>query len=152
VLLGGYGGTWLPWSTARQHTIASLAQSGVPLGAGLVYLIADECPVAVVGVILRYLAGESAGQCGPCMFGLPAVATDWVQLLDPAKAAAGRQRLARRLPVISGRGACRHPDGAVRQAASALSVFARHIDFHLSGRCVRPSVAAAAGPCLAGAR
>jgi NADH:ubiquinone oxidoreductase subunit F (NADH-binding) len=151
VLLGGYGGTWLPWSTARQHTIASLAQSGVPLGAGLVYLIADECPVAVVGVILRYLAGESAGQCGPCMFGLPAVATDWVQLLDPAKAAAARQRLARRLPVISGRGACRHPDGAVRQAASALSVFARHIDFHLSGQCVRPSVAAAAAPCLAGA-
>jgi hypothetical protein len=69
------------------------------------------------------------------MFGLPAIADDWRQLSHPRLASAARDRLHRRLPVISGRGACKHPDGAVRQAVSALRVFGDHLDGHVAGRC-----------------
>jgi hypothetical protein len=37
------------------------------------------------------------------------------------------------LGVIPGRGACRHPDGAIRLAASALRVFADDVRLHLNG-------------------
>ncbi|WP_245554589.1 NADH-ubiquinone oxidoreductase-F iron-sulfur binding region domain-containing protein [Actinosynnema mirum] len=51
----------------------------------------------------------------------------------PDGAALGR--LSRRLPLLTGRGACAHPDGAVRLAASALEVFADEVRGHLAGRC-----------------
>jgi NADH-ubiquinone oxidoreductase-F iron-sulfur binding region len=54
-----------------------------------------------------------------------------------------RDRLRRRLAVISGRGACRHPDGAVRFVASALRVFDEDVRRHLDGkRCLARSGAA----------
>jgi NADH:ubiquinone oxidoreductase subunit F (NADH-binding) len=46
-----------------------------------------------------------------------------------------RERLVRWASEIRGRGACHHPDGAVRFVLSALSVFAREIEDHLHGRC-----------------
>jgi hypothetical protein len=36
---------------------------------------------------------------------------------------------------IRGRGACHHPDGAVRFVASAMSVFAQEIEGHQRERC-----------------
>ncbi|HEY5821386.1 MAG TPA: NADH-ubiquinone oxidoreductase-F iron-sulfur binding region domain-containing protein [Propionibacteriaceae bacterium] len=146
VLIGGYSGSWLPWSAARYETIAGLGRRGVPLGAGLVHVLGQGCPIPVVGGILGYLAGESAGQCGPCMFGLPALAQDWNELADPARSAAAQARLTRRLPVVNGRGACRHPDGVVTMAATALSTFATHLVAHQHGDC-RVGV-----PVLVGAR
>jgi hypothetical protein len=68
------------------------------------------------------------------MFGLPAIADDFWQL------AAGRpqgrllDRLDRRLGTINGRGACAHPDGAVRLAGSALTAFAADARAHAAGR------------------
>ncbi|GAA2111559.1 NADH-ubiquinone oxidoreductase-F iron-sulfur binding region domain-containing protein [Microlunatus panaciterrae] len=138
VLLGGFGGSWLRWQDAERLALSpeSAAAAGVSLGAGLLYLQpVGECPHRLVQQILDYLAGESAGQCGPCMFGLPAVAADWGQLVDRRLGPSAWDRLQRRMPVIAGRGACRHPDGAMRQAASALDVFGSHLKSHWSGRC-----------------
>jgi ferredoxin len=83
-----------------------------------IHLMGGTCPLVEVERVLSHLAGESAGQCGPCMFGLPAIADDWRRLGDPHQSAAALQRLQRRLVEIAGRGACRHPAG--RCAVSPL--------------------------------
>ncbi len=136
VLLGGYGGTWHPMREAAQLplTAAGLRAAGASPGAGLVLALApSSCGLAETTRILGYLAREGAQQCGPCRFGLPAIADDFAQL------AAGRpedgvlDRLHRRLGVIPGRGACRHPDGAVRLATSALNAFASDVRAHAAG-------------------
>ncbi len=44
------------------------------------------------------------------------------------------RRLERRLEVIPGRGACHHPDGAVRLAASALTTFGADVRTHAARR------------------
>jgi len=70
--------------------------------------------------VARYLALESAGQCGPCLNGLPRIATAlgtvaWSRPDNRVTADLGRWAgLAER------RGACHHPDGAVRFVRSAL--------------------------------
>jgi hypothetical protein len=69
------------------------------------------------------------------MFGLPALALDWRELGSAGSADAAWQRLRRRLPVVEGRGACRHPDGAARQLATALRTFGGHLQQHRAGRC-----------------
>jgi NADH:ubiquinone oxidoreductase subunit F (NADH-binding) len=138
VLTGGYAGTWLPLPFAAQQrlTHADLSAAGAMLGVGtLVPLPARACGLAETARILRYLAGESAAQCGPCMFGLPAIAEDFHHLvLGGRPAAAALHRLHRRLAVIPGRGACGHPDGAVRLATSALRTFERDVHGHLDDR------------------
>jgi NADH:ubiquinone oxidoreductase subunit F (NADH-binding) len=133
VLIGGYFGTWHTVSqvAGRDFTKAGLSSAGASPGAGVLFALPpDRCGLSEAARILRYLSDESAQQCGPCMFGLPAIADDLAQL------AAGRpdgdplDRLHRRFPQISGRGACRHPDGAVRMAASALTAFAADARAH----------------------
>jgi NADH:ubiquinone oxidoreductase subunit F (NADH-binding) len=42
-------------------------------------------------------------------------------------------RLDRRLDQVGGRGACRHPDGAVALVRSALGVFAADVNAHAHG-------------------
>lgn len=141
VLVGGLGGAWLPLSQAVTLPLAhdDLVGTGASLGAGaLVALPATVCGLTETARIVRYLAGESAAQCGPCMFGLPAISEDLEHL---ARGAGGgeqvRHRLRRRLKVITGRGACAHPDGAVRLAASALRAFHADVAAHLAGRPCR---------------
>jgi NADH:ubiquinone oxidoreductase subunit F (NADH-binding) len=141
-MLGGLGGSWLPLPSSGNLALdhAECRAAGVGLGvASLVLLPADACGLAVTSRIVDYLAGESAKQCGPCMFGLPSVAEDLAALAEGRTEAELRERLERRLGVIPRRGACSHPDGAVRLAASALSVFADDVAEHLAGRpCGRP--------------
>ena len=96
----------------------------------LVALPPDACGLTETARVLGYLAGQSAGQCGPCAFGLPAVAEDFAELAVGRPGGALFGRLERRLGVINGRGACRHPDGAVRLAASALTTFAADASAH----------------------
>jgi NADH:ubiquinone oxidoreductase subunit F (NADH-binding) len=137
VLVGGLGGSWLAAADAGSlpMTHEDCRAAGAALGvAALVALPARACGIAETARVLRYLAGESAGQCGPCMFGLPAIADDLAALAagaDPSRVIRGR--LARRLQVIPGRGACAHPDGAARLAASALRVFADDLGAHAAG-------------------
>jgi NADH:ubiquinone oxidoreductase subunit F (NADH-binding) len=83
--------------------------------------------------IVHYLAGQSAGQCGPCVYGLPAIADDLTRLARGRADAGLLARLERRLTQVDGRGACRHPDGAVNVVRSALRVFAADVDQHAGG-------------------
>jgi NADH:ubiquinone oxidoreductase subunit F (NADH-binding) len=145
LLLGGVGGSWLPMPSAVDLELSheGCAAGGSGMGvASLVALPDTACGVRATALMIRHLAGESAGQCGPCMLELPAIADD----LDAA--AVGRMdrelgdRLYRRLQVIPGRGACAHPDGAVRMASSALEVFRRDLTNHFYGRpCRAPDTA-----------
>lgn len=142
VLTGGYGGTWLPLRHVNTPTTpAAFAAAGAALGPGIVVaLAARACGVAESARILSWLADQTAGQCGPCVSGLPAIADDLSAIAACRADMTVHRRLRRRLAVISGRGACRHPDGAVRFAASALRAFGPHLGAH-----ERPSGCLAAG-------
>jgi NADH:ubiquinone oxidoreductase subunit F (NADH-binding) len=83
--------------------------------------------------VVRYLAGESAGQCGPCRFGLPAIAGQVERLA--AGHGADPRLLRRWLGQVEGRGGCAHPDGAVRLVRSALRTFGAELERHAGGRC-----------------
>ena len=135
---GGYGGAWVSASEAidRPWTPAGLRAVGSTPGAGvLVALPQDACGISETARVVRWMAGQSAGQCGPCRFGLAAVSDDLDRLAAGRLSGAGVQGLRARLGIIPGRGACRHPDGVVRFAATALTVFADEVDHHLSHHC-----------------
>jgi NADH:ubiquinone oxidoreductase subunit F (NADH-binding) len=138
ILLGGFAGTWIPAEHVHTPlTRRDLAPLGAAPGAGvLVALPHAVCGLSETARMLAYLAAQGARQCGPCHLGLPAVAEDFAAL------AAGRAdpgllpRLHRRTGLLPDRGACRHPDGAARLAASALRSFADDVDHHLThGPC-----------------
>jgi NADH:ubiquinone oxidoreductase subunit F (NADH-binding) len=139
VLVGGYHGTWLPWSPETRHlplTPAHLAAHDAAVGAGvLIALPADRCALQAAADIAGYLAGESAGQCGPCRFGLPALASA-LRTLAYDGGNPGRVSEIRRLSsLVVGRGACRHPDGTARFVRSTLAVFTGELSLHAHGRC-----------------
>ena len=138
LLVGGYAGHWVPAGAgAAPLSHAGLAAVGAAVGVGsVIALPSSACGVVETALVLRYLAGESAKQCGPCMFGLPAIAADFAALATGAAAGDAQvvQRLRRRLGEIDGRGACAHPDGAVRLADSAMRTFEADVRQHLAGR------------------
>ncbi len=132
-LIGGYFGTWVPAAELLQAPLsaAGLAPLGASLGCGLVAVMPDEhCPLQEVSAVLHWLAANTAGQCGPCVNGLPALAAAFD--LDAAGDRSGRAAadLDRWAPMVSGRGACKLPDGAVRFLDSARRTFAAHIEQH----------------------
>jgi NADH:ubiquinone oxidoreductase subunit F (NADH-binding) len=137
VLVGGYFGTWhtlsdvegLPMSATRLRDVGASPGAGV-----LVALPADACGLVETARVLGYLADQSADQCGPCYFGLPAIAQDFAQLAAGRPTGPMLERLDRRLGQLTGRGACRHPDGAVRLATSALAAFTADVYAHASQR------------------
>jgi NADH:ubiquinone oxidoreductase subunit F (NADH-binding) len=150
VLLGGYGGAWMDWTRAAPLAVDERAvrAAGSSLGAGIVIpLPATACGLAETAAITRYLADSSARQCGPCLFGLPAIA-DVLDLVVEGSAGRSELKLLERyVGEVSGRGACHHPDGAVRLVRSALDVFRIELAEHLRGR---PCAAAAPSVGLPG--
>jgi NADH:ubiquinone oxidoreductase subunit F (NADH-binding) len=136
VLIGGYGGAWLDRSRLdTPYAPAPLAGAGAAPGAGIVIALpATACGIAETARVARYMAGESAGQCGPCVFGLPALAGDLEALADGRADAGVLGRITGRADQIDGRGACRHPDGVVRLVRSALTVFGADAVDHALGR------------------
>ena len=100
VLVGGYFGTWLaaePRSTARRLSSDDLSRLGAALGAGVIFALgANGCAVAETSRIADYFAAESAGQCGPCVNGLGAIA-DTVQQIATRDRRPGRDATARAL-------------------------------------------------------
>ncbi len=146
VLMGGYGGQWVPWSVAAPLPVdvEGLRAAGLSLGAGVIVpLPADTCGLAETARLLHYLADSGARQCGPCLMGLPALAGLMDDLVDGRiRREGGRRRLDTVSAAVLGRGACRHPDGAVRVLASALQTFASDVTAHRRGRCQHPGTAA----------
>ena len=138
VLVGGYHGAWLPAAEAAALPLANAALRplGAAVGAGvLAALPADRCGLAETARVARYLALESAGQCGPCFNGLPRIAAAVAHLAGPRPDLRARADLERWAGLVSGRGACHHPDGSVRFIRSALRVFAAEAGLHEQGRC-----------------
>jgi NADH:ubiquinone oxidoreductase subunit F (NADH-binding) len=138
-LVGGYAGTWIDGGLLAGVSLSDehLAAHGSSLGAGVVLLLSeDACPVAETARIARWLANESAGQCGPCLNGLPALADTVEELASGAAQGDSAKRIERLSSLVRRRGACGHPDGAVRFILSALETFAADFADHARhGQC-----------------
>lgn len=140
VLLGGYGGTWVSWADATRACVDADDRVGRLLGAGIVAPLAPgACPVRATARIADYLAGAGAGQCGPCVFGLPAIAASVRRLAEGRPARAEVPRLAADLDAVAGRGACHHPDGVVGLVRSMHAVFPLHVAAHERGGTCDPT-------------
>jgi len=139
VLVGGYHGTWLPVERAAALPLsnAALRAEGASLGAGvLAALPVDRCGLRETARVLAYLAGESAGQCGPCLNGLPRIAHAFAVMAEPGAHRTERADVARWAGLVERRGACHHPDGSMRLVRSALTVFEEELWRHERGSCV----------------
>ncbi|HXQ58610.1 MAG TPA: NADH-ubiquinone oxidoreductase-F iron-sulfur binding region domain-containing protein, partial [Acidimicrobiales bacterium] len=138
-LLGGYGGAWLaPALLATPFAPAPLKAAGATLGVGIIIALpAGSCGLSETARIARYMAGQSAGQCGPCVYGLPDIAADLEWLATGRTDPRLLERIQARASAIEGRGACRHPDGVIRLVRSALNVFADDAKAHADGRPCR---------------
>jgi NADH:ubiquinone oxidoreductase subunit F (NADH-binding) len=154
VLVGGYGGSWVgPGDLDTPFASGPLRAIGASMGAGVIVGIASgTCGVRTTAQIARFMAGESAGQCGPCVFGLPAIAADLERIAHGTADREVLPRLERRCAAVNGRGGCRHPDGVVRLVRSALAVFADDLAAHLAGAPCGASGAPVAGERRSGVR
>ena len=122
VLLGGYGGGWVPTAEAltMPFTEEVARAHGASIGAGVVALLpADRCPLREVAAVARYLEASGAGQCGPCIHGLAEMADQLALLADQPQRFRGIEHLRTVCDLAEGRGACAHPDGAARFVRSA---------------------------------
>jgi NADH:ubiquinone oxidoreductase subunit F (NADH-binding) len=135
LLVGGYGGAWVaPAQFTTPYASLALRAIGATAGVGVVVVLGqDGCGLMESARIAHYLAAQSAGQCGPCVYGLPAVADDLTRLAHGQIDRDLLARLEHRLGAVDGRGACRHPDGAVNLVRSALRVFAADVRAHAAG-------------------
>ena len=133
ILSGGYFGAWLPmeeaWYTPLTRT--DLRAVGGALGAGILIALPERsCPLAETARVVRYLAQETAGQCGPCVFGLPALAEQFAALAFHGGRGRALDAVERLIALVEGRGACKHPDGATGLVRSALKTFAQDAYWH----------------------
>ncbi len=135
LLVGGYGGSWVdPAHFSTPYASLSLRAIGATAGVGIVIVLGqDACGLMESARIAHYMASQSVGQCGPCVYGLPAIADDLTRLARGHVDHELTARLDRRLKEVDGRGACRHPDGAVNLVRSALNVFADDVRTHAHG-------------------
>jgi NADH:ubiquinone oxidoreductase subunit F (NADH-binding) len=149
LLIGGFFGTWVSTAAARYAPFsrAGLAPLGAQPGSGVVIALPQgACGLAETARIVAWYAAESAGQCGPCLYGLADLAAGAASLAQPhGSPAAPAAQLRHWADQIDGRGACHHPDGAVNLLRSALWVFADDLARHEQGR---PCLGASAPPAL----
>jgi NADH:ubiquinone oxidoreductase subunit F (NADH-binding) len=141
LLVGGYFGTWVDAAQILGLRLSreELRSVGCALGSGVLIVLGESaCGLHETARVIDYLAEQSAGQCGPCTYGLRAVA-DGVSALAEGRRGGDREQLIRWASEIRGRGACHHPDGAVRFVLSALSVFTGEIEAHRRRRCTARS-------------
>jgi NADH:ubiquinone oxidoreductase subunit F (NADH-binding) len=137
VLVGGYHGTWLPAADVNERLIlrADLQRGGGSLGAGVILpLDPASCPVTVTARIVEYLAAHSARRCGPCKNGLPALAQALARLAQGGDVATP-DRIRDLAGLVTGRGACAHPDGTARLVRSMFAAFGDEVTAHTLRRC-----------------
>jgi NADH:ubiquinone oxidoreductase subunit F (NADH-binding) len=135
VLLGGYAGTWVEGRRAWEAPLDrhQLATGGADLGCGVIgALNRERCGLAETARLAAWLDAESAGQCGPCAHGMPALTRQLHDLV--ARRATGRdvasiQDLAES---IVQRGLCHLPDGAAALVHSAFETFREEVKSHRS--------------------
>ncbi len=135
LLLGGYHGSWLRPSQLSGLTVSrrAIADAGASIGAGVMLpLTQGWCPLVRTATLVDYLAGQSAGRCGPCKNGLPALAG---ALRDLVHRGGPVGRVEELCGLVAGRGACAHPDGTSRLVASMLARFPDEVDSHSLGTC-----------------
>lgn len=135
LLLGGYHGTWLRPEQLRGLALSrnDIAAAGATLGAGVILPLAEGwCPLVRTAALVDYLAGQSAGRCGPCLNGLPAMAHALGALVHGG---GPLQRVEELCGLVVRRGACAHPDGTARLVTSMLQRFPEEVDSHLLGTC-----------------
>jgi NADH:ubiquinone oxidoreductase subunit F (NADH-binding) len=133
ILIGGYAGTWIDARELSAMTLDDgwLAAHGASTGAGVIALLGESsCAVAETVRVVRWLAAETAGQCGPCVHGLAAIAARLEEWVWGGAGESGVAEISRLAAVVRGRGACRHPDGTLRFIASAMDVFAEELADH----------------------
>lgn len=140
VLLGGYGGGWVSPGAFAELPVSENAarKAGATLGAGVVVLLPkDVCPLAEMADVVRYMQGQGAGQCGPCIHGLGELA-ETMERLAYSRRAPRIESIVSLCDLVDGRGACRHPDGVTRFVRSGLRVFADEVASHQHhGPCSR---------------
>jgi NADH:ubiquinone oxidoreductase subunit F (NADH-binding) len=142
VLIGGYFGTWLTPAEASKAAMSAegLRSYGASLGCGLVAALPEgHCPLEEVSGVLHWMAANSAGQCGSCVNGLPALVDAFDRLAAGDGGGVSGRHIDRWLPMVVGRGACKFPDGTARFLDSARRVFAAHIQQHLRAGPCRPN-------------
>lgn len=137
VLMGGYFGTWAApadvWAMPLDPAV--MRERDLAFGCGIIGLQpAAECGLVATTKILRFLADASARQCGPCTYGLPAMADAMERISLGTAKDDDLDNLQRWTAMVAGRGACSHPDGAVQHLESALAVFADDLVSHVDQR------------------
>jgi NADH:ubiquinone oxidoreductase subunit F (NADH-binding) len=153
VLIGGYFGAWVHADLAVRVRLSSesLAQVGASPGAGVIVSVPrGACAWAEVAAVAEWYSAHSAGQCGPCLFGLNDIAraVRGVGDGDPGAEAAVR----RWTQMVRGRGACHFPDGAATFVESALDALATEVADHRDGRCRRHRAGYLPAPLPGGGR
>lgn len=136
-LIGGYFGTWLPPRALASAVLDPdwLRQHGAAFGCGVIAVLPqDGCAIVEASRVLSYLAAESAGQCGPCVNGLNALAETMERIAASQPEPGDIERVQRWIDMVRDRGACHHPDGAVGMLESAIKNFSQHLIAHLAGR------------------
>src|SRR5439155_1311450 len=109
-LVGGFFGSWLSEREAADASLveADLRPRGARLGArSIVVLPRSACGICETARAMRYLAASSAGQCGPCVYGLDAIARAF-ERLAAQRSQDERKQLERWIAQVRGGGALPH--------------------------------------------
>jgi NADH:ubiquinone oxidoreductase subunit F (NADH-binding) len=133
VLLGGYGGAWVSPQVFAELPVSEKAarRAGATLGAGVIVPLHREvCALAEMADVVRYMEGQGAGQCGPCVHGLGELAETMERLAYGGRGGPHVERILETCALVEGRGACRHPDGVARFVRTGLGVFADEVALH----------------------
>lgn len=150
LLIGGYFGALIDARDAPALTDTALRPLGASVGAGVVIALgASECPVRRVATLGAWITGQSAGQCGPCVHGLDAIAGALHAFAVGTGGARELTQLDRWTAMVDGRGACAHPTGTARMIHSATVLFAEELYDHAHHGSCR---ACAAGAPARGSR
>ncbi|MBL1112083.1 ferredoxin [Streptomyces sp. 110] len=143
ILVGGYHGKWLDPKSINAATISreSMKKYGARLGAGAVLPLPENtCPLGETARIARWLAAETAGQCGPCFIGLPALA-DAIGQVERGGGQSSIDNVRAYVNSVKKRGACSHPDGTAGFVTTALDAFPEEFEAHALGAgCGRPTM------------